>query len=249
MADVARWKTGAEGLVRAEDRVQRSRFRPLDGLTLTLTGLILTLFYAKEKLKRRAPKGWRTEDGVRAMLAYQPLLPGEAMPHPGVSLLRRVRARRPAVVHPVRLVLYRDGTPYGIDEGVVEFRDGLLRYEGDATAFALKPEDASLLPDAFIESAKPDFYETRFRYGNLATRRAWAFDLAADPAVRVYLYNLRGAGGDPAYRPLFDWLMEPPAAKGETLLPPIDALPGFKPPKSLDPGPTPPERPRAPRAR
>lgn len=221
MSPVARWEPRP-----ARRGAWLARVRPLDWAFAGLLAVPMAPLYLLSSVARRGMTGRGLVRSLGTMSAYRPLLPGEVHPRAGKDLRKRLRDAYPKVVYPVRLILFREGAAYGRDEGMVSFESGRLVYEGEATAFTLRPAEAAVLPDAFNETVLVDAYDPEFRYGSLASRRAWAFDLAADPAVRVYLYALPVRGHDSLYPALYRWLFEPPEATGDSVLPPLDSRPG-----------------------
>ncbi len=139
-------------------------------------------------------------------------------------LLRRLaqKMERKVELHLVTLKLFREGIEYGGDVGYVRFDRGLLRYGGLGTRFSLKPADATLLPDAFEEGLGVP------ASGSLDREEAWAFDLTAHPEIRVELVPIPVPDRPSSAKPLFRWLVDAPAATGESILPPLDRHPGYR---------------------
>lgn len=153
-------------------------------------------------------------------------LKGAALMSPKPTLRRRLRAASRRSDYPVRVTLWRSGVSYGQDDGLVSFEDGALVFRGDATEFRLLPAAVSLPPNAFANGALID--DDRWGYGNHADGgNAWCFHLADHPDVRVYFYSMTIRGFASLNPPLYAWLTQPPAARGETTLPPLDPLPGY----------------------
>lgn len=71
--------------------------------------------------------------------------------------------------HPVRINVILDSYQIGTDEGLVEFSDGLLKFHGTKTRFAISADSAS--ESAFSRSAlfpKSMGWTTWFRFGHLS---------------------------------------------------------------------------------
>ncbi len=230
MAGVARWEpSGAD----AKRWGWLARIRPLDWILYVLIGGPMFVVYLLTTVTRRRTKGREIVRSLGTFSAYRPLMKGEIHPRAGRRLRARLREVSPQTAHPVRLVLFRDGVAYGKDEGIVSFENGRLGFEGDATAFSLRPDDVSVLPDAFTETSSIDSYDSEFRYGSLATRRAWSFDLATEPRVRVHFYALPVRGYESVYPSLYRWLFDPPKATGEAIFPPFETRPPGRSSESL----------------
>lgn len=159
------------------------------------------------------------------------LLKGEAIMRPHPRLRRRLRVLSARVAYPVRMTVLRDDVPFGQDDGVVSFVRGALSFEGVRTSFRIAPADVSVPKGGFADG--PLMKEENWRYGNRSDGSAWGFDVVGQAGVRVYFFPLKARGYGSIYEPLYRWLMEAPVASGETLLPPLDPLPGFVPPKEM----------------
>lgn len=134
----------------------------------------------------------------------------------------------------VKLTVLKDDCPIGEDEGLVFLEGDELAYEGLLTSFRVTTGDVEAPIEQFADGpllrrANAD----KWKYGNLSGPSAWGFILRAHPDVRLFFFPLKIAGRISIYRPLFTWLRRAPAEKSDSILPPIEPLPGYSPPKGV----------------
>lgn len=143
--------------------------------------------------------------------------------------LRRRAAQQNRDCSLVRMTVLKDDYPIGVDEGLVYFEGDELAYEGQLTAFHISTGDVEAPLEKFADGALMRAKGEQLKFGNRAGSAAWGFILRARPDIRLFFFPLRADGHRSIYEPLFAWLKRTPSAGSDSLLPPVDPLPGYKP--------------------
>jgi hypothetical protein len=130
-------------------------------------------------------------------------------PRPAVR--KRIENLTERAVWPVRVILTCSGEILGDDDGLVWFRDGMLWFDGETTAFRLGVEDVLSNPEPRV-------------------RQIWSLGLADQPDYEVRFRSLRWGrrSGDKLFERLYDWQLLNPVASNKVILPPMSVKPGFK---------------------
>lgn len=135
--------------------------------------------------------------------------------------------------HVAIMTVLVDDKAIGQDQGLVSFDGDRLFFKGLSTSFQVSTGDVSIPWDQLANGPLMREKEEKWRYGNLIERSAWGFNLNAESNTRIYFFPLEVSGYPSLCRPLFEWLQKEPVSHDDSVLPPCDPMPGYKPPSFL----------------
>jgi hypothetical protein len=168
-------------------------------------------------------------------LALSGMFLAVAAAHHGMAQISKQRmalAEKIGLPHgePTRMCVVLDGHTIGVDEGVVVFEDRTLRFYGLRTTFRLSPNVVYAPADGFANGPFEAKKGESRMLGDHSRGIAHGFALRDYPGATVWIDSIRDEPAASTFsRSLYRWMTSPPVEKDNSILPPLEPMPGCKP--------------------